>query len=50
MVVNFHLPESTMVMLTTAFGGYEQTMTAYEEAIKEGYMFGPFGDAMLIVD
>lgn len=50
MLVNFHLPFSTLLMLTSAFGGYDYTMHAYEEAIKEDYRFGPFGDAMLIID
>lgn len=50
MITNFHLPESTMLMSAAAFGGYEATMKAYKEAIKQGYKFGPYGDAMLIVD
>lgn len=50
MLVNFHLPLSVMLMLTTAFGGYEEVMKAYKTAVKEGYQFGPFGDALLIVD
>ncbi len=50
MLSNFHLPESTLLMLTAAFGNYEYTMAAYETALKEGYRFGPFGDVMLIVD
>lgn len=50
MFSNFHLPYSTLLMLTAAFGGYEQTMHAYEVAVKEGYKFGTFGDVMLIVD
>lgn len=50
MLANFHLPYSTMLMLTTAFGGYEQTMHAYEEALKNDYKFGPFGDCLLIID
>ena len=50
MLANFHLPFSTMLMLTAAFGGYEQTMNAYDVAVKEGYKFGPFGDALLIRD
>ena len=50
MLSNFHLPYSTLLMLTTAVGGYEQTMHAYEEALKEDYRFGPFGDVMLIID
>ena len=50
MFSNFHLSESIMLMLVAAFGGYENTMEAYKVAVKEGYMFGPFGDVMLIVD
>lgn len=49
MVSGFHLPESTMLMSVAAFGGYANVMAAYQEAIKEGYRFGPYGDAMLIV-
>lgn len=48
MVTNFHLPYSTMLMMTCAFGGYDLVMKAYKEAIKEGYRFGAYGDAMLI--
>lgn len=50
MLVNFHLPLSTLMMLTTAFGGYDKTIHAYEEALKHEYRFGPFGDCMLILD
>lgn len=50
MLSNFHLPNSTLLMLTSAFGGFEQTIEAYEEAVREKYAFGPFGDVMLIVD
>ena len=50
MFTNFHMPESTMLMLAAAFGGYEQTMAAYKAAVKEGYRFGTYGDVMLIVD
>ena len=50
MFSNFHMPESTLLMLTAAFGGYEHVMNAYEVALKEGYRFGTFGDVMLIVD
>ena len=49
-LVNFQLPLTTMLMLVTAFGGYETVMNAYEEALKEDYMFGTYGDAMLIID
>lgn len=50
MLVNFHLPYSTLLMLTAAFGGYDATMNAYKVALKEGYRFGCYGDCMLIVD
>lgn len=50
MLVNFHLPYSTMLMLAAAFGGYDNTMHAYEVALAEDYRFGPFGDVMLILD
>lgn len=49
MVTNFHMPYSTMLMMTAAFGGYNNVMKAYDEAIKEGYRFGCYGDAMLII-
>lgn len=49
MVTNFHLPMSTMLMMTAAFGGYELIMDAYQTAIKDGYRFGAYGDAMLIL-
>ena len=48
-VSNFHLPQSTMLMSVAAFGGYKGVMAAYEEALKEGYRFGPYGDALLVV-
>lgn len=50
LVSNFHLPYSTMLMMVAAFGGYDLVMHAYEVAVKEGYRFGAYGDAMLIVD
>lgn len=50
MVSNFQLPYSTLLMLTCAFGGYELVMNAYEEALKGDYMFGTYGDAMLILN
>lgn len=50
LVSNFHLPYSVMLMMVSAFGGYDQVMNAYEVAIKEKYQFGAYGDAMLIVD
>lgn len=49
LVTNFHLPESTLIMLVSAFAGYENTMHAYETAVKEQYRFFSFGDAMLIL-
>lgn len=49
LVTNFNMPYSTMLMMAAAFGGYELVMRAYEEAIKEGYRFGCYGDAMLII-
>ena len=48
-ITNFHLPESTMLMTVAAFGGYDKVMHAYEEALKNDYKFGPYGDAMLII-
>lgn len=50
LVTSFHLPYSTMLMMVTAFGGYQLIMRAYEEAIANGYKFGAYGDAMLIID
>lgn len=49
LVSNFHMPYSTMLMMVCAFGGYDLVMKAYNEAIKEKYRFGAYGDAMLIV-
>lgn len=49
MVTNFHLPQSTLLMMTAAFGGYDLIMDLYETAIKEEYKFGTYGDAMLII-
>ncbi|MDE6857542.1 MAG: tRNA preQ1(34) S-adenosylmethionine ribosyltransferase-isomerase QueA [Alistipes sp.] len=49
MVTNFHLPYSTQLMMVAAFGGYELTMEAYRAAKAEGYRFGTYGDAMLIL-
>ena len=50
LVTNFHMPYSVMLMLTCAFGGYDQVMNAYKVAIDEKYQFGAYGDAMLILD
>jgi S-adenosylmethionine:tRNA ribosyltransferase-isomerase len=49
LVTNFHLPRSTLLMLVCAFGGYEPVMRAYEEAVKQGYRFYSYGDAMAIL-
>lgn len=49
LITNFHLPRSTLLMLVCAFGGYEQVMAAYREAVREGYRFYSYGDAMVIV-
>ena len=48
MLTNFHLPESTLLMLVSAFGGYENTMQAYEQAVQQQYRFFSYGDAMLV--
>jgi S-adenosylmethionine:tRNA ribosyltransferase-isomerase len=48
--VNLYMPQSSQLLMVAAFAGYEETMHAYEEAVKEGYRFGDYGDAMLIVD
>jgi S-adenosylmethionine:tRNA ribosyltransferase-isomerase len=49
LVTNFHLPESTLIMLVSAFLGYKETMHAYEVAVEEKYRFFSFGDAMCII-
>lgn len=49
LISNFHMPLSTMLMMVSAFGGYELIMDAYQTAIKEEYRFGAYGDAMLIM-
>ena len=49
LITNFHLPESTLIMLVSALAGKDLVMSAYEEAVKEKYRFFSFGDAMLIV-
>jgi S-adenosylmethionine:tRNA ribosyltransferase-isomerase len=49
MLTNFHLPQSTLLMLVSAFAGRELILSTYEKAIAEGYRFFSFGDAMLII-
>ncbi len=49
LITNFQLPQSTMLMSAAAFGGYDNVMKAYHLAMKEGYRFGTYGDAMLII-
>ena len=49
LITNFHLPESTLLMLVSAFASRERMLAAYEEAVREKYRFFSFGDAMLIV-
>lgn len=49
LITNFHLPESTLIMLVSALAGYENTMNAYKIAVEEKYRFFSFGDAMLIL-
>ena len=48
LVTNFHLPESTLLMLVSAFAGYPETMAAYQAAVEQGYRFFSYGDAMFI--
>lgn len=50
MITNFHMSESTLLMMTCAFGGYDLIMNAYKIAVKEKYRFFSYGDAMLIID
>ena len=49
LITNFHQPESTLMMLAAAFGGYDNIMKAYKKALKDGYRFLSYGDAMLIL-
>jgi S-adenosylmethionine:tRNA ribosyltransferase-isomerase len=49
LITNFHMPESTLLMMASAFGGYELIMEAYRTAVKEKYRFFSYGDAMLII-
>ena len=48
LITNFHLPESTLIMLVSALAGREHILAAYQEAVKEKYRFFSFGDAMFI--
>ena len=49
MITNFHMPYSTLLMTTAAFGGYDAVLEAYQTALKEKYQFGCYGDALLIL-
>mgnify|MGYP000411586564 FL=1 len=49
LITNFHLPQSTLIMLVSAFAGRAEVLGAYQEAIKRGYRFYSYGDAMLIL-
>ena len=49
MITNFHTPKSTLLMMVSAFGGYDLIKEAYAQAIKEKYRFYSYGDAMLIL-
>lgn len=49
LITNFHLPESTLIMLVSAFAGYDHTMAAYRHAVEEKYRFFSFGDSMLVL-
>ena len=48
MLTNFHLPESTLIMLVSAFAGQENVMNAYQQAVAEEYRFFSYGDAMFV--
>ena len=50
LITNFHLPESTLIMLVSALAGRENILNAYQEAVREKYRFFSFGDAMFITD
>lgn len=50
LITNFHLPESTLIMLVSAFAGFDNIMNAYNTAVAEKYRFFSFGDAMFIED
>jgi S-adenosylmethionine:tRNA ribosyltransferase-isomerase len=49
LLTNFHLPESTLLMLVSAFGGHTRVMAAYRHAIAQGYRFYSYGDAMFVL-
>jgi S-adenosylmethionine:tRNA ribosyltransferase-isomerase len=49
LITNFHMPNSTLLMMFSAFAGYDFMMEAYNEAVKEKYRFYSYGDAMLIL-
>ena len=49
MITNFHSPKSTLLMMASAYGGFDQIMKAYKVAIKEKYMFHTYGDALMII-
>ncbi|MCK8349820.1 S-adenosylmethionine:tRNA ribosyltransferase-isomerase, partial [Erwinia amylovora] len=48
LVTNFHLPDSTLIMLVSAFAGYQHTMHAYQQAVAQRYRFFSYGDAMFM--
>ena len=50
LLTNFHLPRSTLLMLVSAFAGRENVLAAYDAAIREGYLFYSYGDAMFILE
>ena len=50
LITNFHLPESTLIMLVSAFAGFDNVMNAYKVAVEERYRFFSFGDAMMILN
>jgi S-adenosylmethionine:tRNA ribosyltransferase-isomerase len=50
LITNFHLPYSTLLMMVSAFAGYDLIMSTYQKAIREKYHFGSYGDAMLVMD
>jgi S-adenosylmethionine:tRNA ribosyltransferase-isomerase len=49
MITNFHLPRSSLIMLVSALAGREHVLAAYETAVREGYRFYSYGDAMLVL-